>query len=148
MNLREFLVKAKVDTYSSGRLTNKINKDGAKEFIFQEDNYLYTDKYFGTNPFFGQELVFEDEKFIWGMNYYGFSESFEVTSKDIYIFLKLALKNVKEDEPYRGPRYFKDGDYQYFNEPKGNLERFVGVERIDYKEKTVYRCEYHGGLIK
>jgi len=148
MNLREFLVKAKVDTYSSGRLTDKINKDGAKEFLFQDNNFSYTDKYFGTNPFCGQEMVFEDNKFIWGMNYYGFSESLEVTSKEIYNFLRLALKNLKEDEPYRGPRYFKEGDFQYFNDPKGNLERFVGVERIDYKEKTVYRCEYHGGLIK
>jgi len=32
MNLREFLVKAKVDTYSSGRLANKTSQDRAKEF--------------------------------------------------------------------------------------------------------------------
>ena len=148
MNLREFLILAKKDTYASGRLTDKINKDGAKKLIYEASNFRYSDKYYGHNPFIGNEIVFEDEKIIWGMNYYGFVESLEISPKDVFDFLKTALKQIKEEEPYRGPRYFKENNFEYFCEPKGTLERFVGFERIDYKEKTVYRGEFHGGIVK
>jgi len=147
MNLKEFLVLAKENGYASGRMTDKIN-NGARELIFEKLNYKYIDKCVGHNPFIGEEIVFEDEKLIWGMNYYGFVESLEVSPKEVYTFLKEVLLLVKEDEPFRGPRYFKRNDFEYFCEPKGTLERFVGFERIDYKEKTIYRGEFHGGIIK
>jgi len=148
MNLREFLVLAKKDTYASGRLTDKISKDGAKKLIYENSSLRYADKYFGHNPFIGNEIVFENEKMIWGMNYYGFVESLDISPKEVLDFLKEALKQIREEEPFRGPGYFKKNDFEYFCESKGNLDRFVGFERINYKEKTVYRGEFHGGQIK
>ena len=58
--LSDFLVKAKINTYASG-----------KEFDFEEKEFRYRDRYFGFNPFIGEEVVWQKKEIIWGMNYYG-----------------------------------------------------------------------------
>lgn len=70
--LSKFLVKAKISTYaSSGEGGEKILEDKSKEFEFKEGILRYRDRYFGYNPFCGQEIVFQKDIPIWGMNYYG-----------------------------------------------------------------------------
>ena len=63
MNVRElcsFLVRAKIRTYASGR-EGVIVKNRSKELIFEEEDFRYRDRYFGSNPFIGEEVVFEKE---------------------------------------------------------------------------------------
>ena len=70
--LSKFLVKAKINTYaSSGEGGEKILFDESKEFEFEEKEFKYRDRYFGFDPFIGQEIVWQNGKIIWGMNYYG-----------------------------------------------------------------------------
>ena len=146
--LSKFLVKAKINTYaSSGEGGEKILADGGKEFEFEEKEFKYRDRYFGFNPFIGEEIVWQNEKMVWGMNYYGKITSETIPAKQIYQFLQETLKKITEDKPFRGPDNFKQGDFEYFNKVEGTLEDFKGNEKIFYKEQLVYKLNYNGGLI-
>ena len=146
--LSKFLVKAKINTYaSSGEGGEKILPDGGKEFKFKERKFKYRDRYFGFNPFIGEEIVWQNEKMVWGMNYYGKITSETIPAKQIYQFLQETLKKITEDKPFRGPDNFKQGDFEYFNKVEGTLEDFKGNEKIFYKEQLVYKLNYNGGLI-
>lgn len=86
--LSKFLVKAKINTYaSSGEGGEKILADGSKEFEFRERKFKYRDRYFGFDPFIGQEIVFQNKKIVWGMNYYGRVVSKVIPQKQVYQFL-------------------------------------------------------------
>lgn len=151
MNLKQlskFLVKAKVNTYaSSGESGEKILSDGSKEFEFREKEFKYRDRYFGFKSFIGQEIVWQNKKAIWGMNYYGEIISEAIPAKQIYQFLKEALKNVAGEKPFRGPDNFKENDFKYINEIKGTVEKFKGHKVIFYKKKLIYKLNYCGGII-
>ena len=145
--LSKFLVKAKINTYaSSGEGGEKILPDGSKEFEFEEKEFKYRDRYFGFNPFIGEEIVWQNEEVVWGMNYYGEIVSEIIPAKSIYQFLQEALKKIPDDKPFRGPDNFKKGDFEYINKVEGIVEKFKGEETIFYKEQPVYRLSYHGGF--
>ncbi len=148
MEFIDFLIEAKKNTYASSRITDKLNKDGSKELIYEKENYKYVDKYYGYNPFSGQEIIFEKDNFIWSLNYYGFIETHLILEKEIYDFLKKALLNVEERFPFRGPNIYKENDFEYFSDVNGNIEKFIGKERIDYKGETIYSGFFHGGIIR
>lgn len=147
--LKNFLVEAKKNTYaSSGEGGEKRLDDDCKELIYKEGDYFYRDRYYGFNPFLGEEIVFYNNKAIWGMNYRGRVISDIISGKEIYDFLKKALSLVNIDNPYRGPLDFKEGDFVYRNNIKGNIEYFEGTEEMLYRGERVYELSYQGGLIK
>jgi hypothetical protein len=147
--LSKFLVKAKISTYASfGETGKEMLVDGGKEFSFEQGEFRYRDRYFGSSSFIGEEIVFQDGKVIWGMNYYGGDVSDIISSEKVYDFLKEALKKVTKDKPFRGPDNFKKDDFEYINKPEGRVERFSGQESILYKGELVHRVNYQGGLIK
>ena len=146
--LSKFLVKAKINTYaSSGEGGEKILPDGSKEFEFKEKEFKYRDRYFGNNPFIGEEIVWQNKKVVWGMNYYGEIVSEIIPTKEIYQFLQEVLKKITEDKPFRGPDNFKQGDFEYFNKAERTLKSSEGEEKIFYKKQLVYKLNYTGGLI-
>jgi hypothetical protein len=62
---KKFLVKAKVNTYATdGENNEKILPDGTKKLEFKEGDFLYRDRYFGLNPFIGEEIVFYNGKVV------------------------------------------------------------------------------------
>jgi len=132
-----FLVKAKKATYASSEPEDLEN--GGKRFVFEEGEYRYVDTYFGTEPFIGEEIVFKDGKPVWAMNYVGNTTHYE--------FLRKAMRAVSEDLPFRGPKHFNEGDYEYVNEVEGGIDFFHGVERIFLKGAQVHICHYHGAKI-
>jgi len=145
--LSKFLVKAKINTYaSSGEGEGKMLPDGSKEFKFEEREFKYRDRYFGFNPFIGEEIVWQNGKVVWGMNYYGEIVSEIISAKSIYQFLREALKRIPDDKPFRGPDNFKKGNFEYINKVEGIVEKFKGEETVFYKEQLVYRLSYHGGF--
>jgi hypothetical protein len=147
MELKQFLINAKLNSYSIGREGMNL-PDGSKELTFQEHEFTYRDRYIGENPFIGEEIVWQAERLIWGMNFYGRVVSDVVPADQVYTFLQKAMRQVKEDRPFRGPDTFKDQDFEYSDESQGTVEVFVGVERIFYKGQEVYRLNYHGGSVK
>ncbi len=147
--LRKFLVKAKINTYASGgEGGGKVFSDGSKELEFKEKELKYRDRYFGYGSFIGEEIVWQNEKVVWGMNYYGEIVSEIIPAKQVYQFLQEALKKITESKPFRGPDNFKKDDFKYINEAKGTVEKFEGCEAIFYKEELVYELNYYGGIVK
>lgn len=147
MKLKQFLIKAKMNSYSSGREAMNL-PDGSKELTFEENGFKYRDRYIGDNPFIGEEIVWQAGSVIWGMNYYGRVVSVVVPANQIYQFLQKAMRQVKEDRPFRGPGTFKDQDFEYRDESHGDIVEFTGVERIFYEGQEVYRLDYHGGYVR
>jgi len=147
VELEQFLVKAKLSGYTNGG-EESILADGCKEFTFQEGKFKYRDRYFGFNPFIGEEVVWEDHQLTWAMNYYGAVFNEIVPAGQVYAFLQRAMNQVKADRPFRGPSSLKENDYEYLDESQGTIEQFTGVERIFYQGHEVYRLDYHGGRVK
>lgn len=148
MKLVDFIVKAKKQTYASGNSARKL-EDGFEEFIFEEDGFKYRDRYHAKDPrpFSGEEIVWQDGKAIWVMNYYGYMFSDKIGSKKVYGFLRKAMSLVDEKRPFRGSSHLKEGDFEYIDGSEGTLDNFKGTERILFKGEDVYRLEYHGGRL-
>ncbi len=149
MELSEFLIKAKNKTYASnGEGGEKILQDGCKELEYKEKNLYYRDRYYGFNPFIGEEVVFDNGEFIWGMNYYGGVLGDQISAIDVYKFLQKAMRLVSEDRPYRGPSNYIEGNFEYTDKSEGNIECFNGIEKIFFRGEKVYTLRYHGGKIR
>ena len=147
--LNKFIVNAHVNGYAaSGEGGEKILPDGGKELEYGEGDFFIRDRYFGFKAFIGEEVIFFKQQPVWGMNYYGKTVSERISSKEIYSFLKVALKKATENFPFRGPANFKDDDYEYLNSVDGQITKFSGQERIVYKDELVYMLDYHGGFIE
>ena len=72
MELNEFLVKAKIGIYASGgEGGEKKFPDGSRELYFSEEDFEYRDRYFGFDYFIGEEIVLQNKKPVWVMNYCG-----------------------------------------------------------------------------
>ena len=145
--LQDFLVKAKQNTYANEKTKEIKIKGGGKLLSFSEGGFHYQDKYFGTNPFSGEEIVLEDGKVIWVMNYYG-KILVKLEPGKVYKFLKKALMKINKNKPFRGPKKFSEGEFSYINNVDGDLTLFKGVEKIFLRKKKIYFCYYHGGSIK
>ena len=149
--LAKFLVKAKQNTYASGA---EADGDGKlRIWKYSEGDYSYEDIFSSETEedkeFAGQELVEYKGNLAWAMGYNGgmiehfFSEDFV---KDTYIFLKAALKLLKEETPFRGPPRLKIGDFEYLCCIDGDLANFTGREQIFYLGEKVYEVEFNGGV--
>nr|WP_276204907.1 DUF5680 domain-containing protein [Thermoanaerobacterium sp. PSU-2] len=87
------------------------------------------DSYFGSDDFIGEEVVFENQKPIWGMNYYGKMLVDEISS-GFSKCLKSALKAVLVENPFRGPSLFEQDKYVYKCSWHGDIAEFDGNEAI------------------
>jgi hypothetical protein len=151
INLKElskFLVKAKKQTYAGESREIKPERPSFKELEYSEGNYDYRDSYTGFFSAPGQEIVRFNGVPIWSMAYSGGMTSNDVDfAEKTFVFLKKSLLRVKEDMPFRGPKNFKEGDFEYINEVKGDITNFNGHEKILFKGKEVFSQDYIGGLI-
>ncbi len=148
MEINEFLVKAKINTYAGSGEGGEIGlPDGGKELVFKEDGWKYRDRYFGFEPFIGEEIVSKDGLVVWGMNYYGGIVSDKAGANHIYHFLKKAMKLVKIERPFRGPSVFQEGEWGYSDKSVGTVDKFDGIETIYFQKEKVHEVKYHGGVI-
>lgn len=149
--LKEFLVKAKVNTYAGDGKEIVSQRPDFKELEFSEGDWYYRDSYTGFYQAPGQEIVRFKGEVVWAMAYSGgmkrkFFNKPDFT-KQIFNFLKKCLEQVNKEIPYRGPLNFKEGDYDYINKVKGNIKEFTGCEKILYQGKVVFKQSYIGGLV-
>jgi hypothetical protein len=143
-----FLLRAKGKTYATGGEGNEQNlDDGTREMSYREGNFFYRDRYFGFNPFVGEEVVWENGKVVWAMNYYGMVTDESVPVGDIYRFLQTAMQRVGAERPFRGPDEYRDDDFQYQDASEGDVSQFSGQEAIFFQKKQVYALRYHGGKV-
>jgi hypothetical protein len=143
-----FLLRAKLKTYASGGEGDQQTlDDGTREMSYHEGDFLYRDRYFGSNPFIGEEVVWEKGKAIWAMNYYGMVTDESVSPGDVYRFLQKAMQQVQAERPFRGPNEYKEGDYLYKDTSEGDVSQFEGEETIFFQNTQVYLLVYHGGKV-
>lgn len=142
--LIRFICEAKQNTYASGENKVTASRPSAKDFLYEKGELKYIDTCLGEGQLVGEEAVWQDNQPIWGMNYTGrvVGEGYDSA------FLLEALRRVKEDLPYRGPRFLELGEYTYKCRVEGTFDWFVGCEKILYKGVKVYEAMFQGGIIK
>lgn len=150
VKLGDFLSKANKNTYANVRAPKSTAlRPASRDYHFEEGDLVYHDTYFGARDFIGEEIVYQSDLPVWGMNYYGFVVKTDASTDEVYAILRTALRQEYSDIlPVRGPRSFKEGDSEYRNTVDGDLSRFSGIEEIYIRGELVSRCWYHGGAIE
>ena len=148
-----FLVTAKGQTYAAQGDEATITPllPGSRQLEYREGPLLYRDIYFGGAYFVGQETVYHDSLAVWAMGYAGGLRSAAVRPVDmrqVYDFLRAALRQVAAERPYRGPRTFRQGEYIYLDESQGEVDCFWGAETITHQGQQAYQLHYSGGLLR
>ncbi len=144
----DFLVTAKKNTYAIiNDITKIMMEDGGTEVNYREGLFYYRDRYYGGEPFIGEEVVVYDDAIIWGMNLRGKVINPLIPMEEVYAFVREALKNMTSDAPFRGPAHFQMNDLNYSSEANGTPEHFHGVEKVYLKNQLIYECFYHGGCV-
>ena len=149
--LKKFLIEAKKQTYANASIDKlPSTRIASNDYEYKKGDLIYHDTYFGGINFMGCEIVYQNNIPLWGMNYYGrtLDETLSVEAMDAS--LRPALMKVEEniELPIRGPKEFKNKEYTYHFETKGNIECFEGTETICKQEKKIYELKCHGGKIK
>ncbi len=144
--LTDFLLIAKKKAYA-GNGKYELLEDGSKEFTYEEGDFYFSDNYFGDNPFSGSEFVWQQDNVLWTMNYFGRILSPDMPKDKIYGFLKKALLKANHANPFRGPPMMEEDDLHYFNLAQGDLSSFDGLEIITCKGIELYKLRYHGGSL-
>jgi len=147
VELAEFLVLAKTNTYAKGTKEKRLS-DGSKELVYADGEWEYKDTYSGEEYFLGKEIVLFNGKIVWTMDYSGGMLAKEFDRKKTYAFLRKALLCVNLEKPFRGPESYSENEFEYKNRVEGGLDRFSGEELICFAKKNVYSLKYGGGLIK
>jgi len=147
-SLKEFISEARRNTYAAGashvdnpRLLSSVQLE------FQRGDYFYRDIYFqGEKKFIGQEIVYQDLRPIWGMNYEG-----NAIGKLEASFLKESLLNLSEKCRLGQNCEYIKREHKYQDKGQGSLEDFSGQEEIllevTGEHRKIYKLEYRGGLI-
>ena len=143
-DLKEFLRQARENTHAAdASLIDNPRLQLSKQLEFQRGNYFYRDIYFsGSKKIIGQEIVYQDSKPVWGMNYIG-----SITGKLEANFLKEALLNLSGKSRLGGICEYRKREFRYQDQGRGNLEEFYGREEIFLEGKNIYKLNYQGGLI-
>ena len=151
-----FLINAKKSTYANSNIKKvESSRVGSSDYHYEEiiDNkkYIYHDTYFGGTKFMGEEVVYcDDNKPIWGMNYYGVTLDDTLGEEAMDKALRPALMKVGEDEniiPVRGIAKFENNGYTYTFKTTGTIEKFDGIEQIYKDNNLIYELHCSGGMI-
>lgn len=148
--LKIFLHKANKNTFANSNAKKSAStRLNSSDYHFEEGNLIYHDTYFGDRDFIGEEIVYKDQKPVWGMNYYGYIFVEDVTNKELSAFLEKSIMQEYDDIiPIRGPKEFSENNWMYKIDIEGDLSRFSGKEEILRDGKVVYRLFCFGGLLQ
>lgn len=145
--LRQFLIDSNKAGFVKGEEKKWIKEtDGSTTIPFEKGKFRSHDNFFGGEPYGGRVVVFYKNKPVWIMVYYGFIvKGFK--ADPIYAVLRNALMRMPENAPFRGPKEFKDGEFNYSNAWNGDIEKYLGEEQITQGKKLIYKANYMGGLV-
>ncbi|MGA2418089.1 MAG: DUF5680 domain-containing protein [Candidatus Staskawiczbacteria bacterium] len=143
-SLKEFLLQARKNTYASNAAAvDNPRLLASTQLEFQKGDYFYRDIYFsGTKKFIGQEIIYQDSKPIWGMNYLGNAIGELETN-----FLKEALFKLSEKCRIGQVCEYEKREFKYQDHGQGSIDDFLGREEIFLEGKNIYKSNYQGGLI-
>ncbi len=148
--LDAFLRKANLNTYANESVEKASPlRPGSSDYHFEEGDLTYHDTYFGATKFIGEEIIYKNGKPVWGMNYYGFTVSEDISEGLFDAILRPALMSGSGDNiPVRGPKEFINGEWKYTFNADGDLANFTGIEEISKNGKVACQLYCHGGFIK
>lgn len=145
--LEKFLIKARVQTYAGSVGVVKSALNGSKQLEYQYGDLLYRDVYYiGKDKFYGIETVFDGDKPIFGMSYYG--NWGDMTEDEIDKILRGALIANPKTRLNKEINWEKDG-FKYSCQPDmtGDLTEIGGTETISKGDDQIYIFYYAGGML-
>jgi uncharacterized protein DUF5680 len=129
--------------------TAKIDRqaDGAKVITFAEGEWRSRDTFYGGEPYAGQVILYHRDRAVWSLVYYGKVHDTGLEVKQVYGFLRRALRTPDPERPFRGPERLVEGALEYRNRSEGDFTAFSGRETILEAGREVYWAVYAGGWI-
>ena len=150
--LAGFLLRAKRAAYAAqgDDATVAPLLPGSRQLEYREGDLLYRDIYVGLAAFAGLETVYRASVVHWSMAYAGgvLGGASDTQTRQVYAFLREALKRGTAEAPFRGPARHKTFGYEYVNEWRGDVEEFSGAELIRRDGAVVYQLTYAGGRVR
>jgi hypothetical protein len=149
-DLHAFINKASQSTYFGGGEYEKVpERAGFLEMVNAEGDWSYRDSYAGIFRSRGTEVVRYQGNPVWTSAYGGgIVEGKESLVNDTFGFLKRAIAKKPQDEQcFRGPKEFAEGDWRYTYAQSGDVTQFVGHEEIFFQNEQVFIHDIIGGLI-
>ena len=143
-SLKDFLLDARKNTYAAdGGAIDNPRLLGSTQLEFQKGDYIYRDIYFsGDKKFIGQEVIYQDLKPVWGMNYIG-----DAIGKLETNFLKESLFKLAEKCRLGQTCEYEKREFKYQDKGQGDLKYFSGQEQIFNNGKNIYKLDYKGGIL-
>lgn len=141
--LIHFKIEAIKNTYGGCANTCGSSRPASNDYQYAKGEFLYYDTWLGGEKFTGEEAIWKNDVPIYSMNYFGrtLEERFSGA------FLKEVLCLATPELPYRGPEFYKAGEYTYKTKAIGTIDWFQGYEEIFCQNTKVYECFYHGGVL-
>lgn len=139
-NLAEFIVEANKETWAADKGEVEPFLPNHKMHRYKRDSWELIDDYSGYFRAPGITVVSYKEMPSWHM-YYGGTGMIEgqyERVKDAFQFLREALMHVTPELPFRGPTRYKNGDWLYTFNMRGNIEDGTWVEKINNKKDLVF----------
>lgn len=147
--LQRFIVAAKAATYVGGGARSLSYRPEAHDLQFHQGEWAYLDSYFGGTDFIGQEVIYQQGRPVWAMNYYGrILEPERITGPQTGRIIQESLSALYREGRFLGGFEHTVDDSTYFDTNQGDVGSFTGREWIARGGLTVYELVYHGGLIK
>lgn len=147
--LISFILQAKQATYVGGGKTLLPYRLGSHDLQFQNADWTYHDSYFAENDFMGEEIVYHQDKAVWGMNYFGRILRPEmISSAQAGEVIKQSLTRMYQTGRFLGGFIYTVNEFTYKDTNEGDPLYFTGKEWIEVSGQIVYALDYHGGLIK
>jgi hypothetical protein len=143
--LYEFISQARQNTYAAGQMPiDRPKLTGTEQWEFQKGPWLYMHSRFeGKEHVMGQEIVYQGQQPIWGMEYQGTPlERFDTE------FLKEALLKFASECRFGKTVELKKRELEYSDKGEGNHESFSGKEQILSSGKEIYQLSYRGGMLQ
>lgn len=147
INIENFLFEARAETYAGNAGKVEAALSGTVQLEFKEGDFLYRDLYYnGKQGFVGMEGIYEGDKPVWAMSYYGHYTG--ITEQELDSVLRRALM---EHQDTRSWKYIEAeyGEYKYICDPDidGGIEEIGGTEMILKDEKQIYTLYYAGSSL-
>ena len=148
--LAAFLSKAHKARHSNLEgVKSDSTRPGSSDYHFHEGAFTYHDTCFGSHDFIGEEIIYKDDKPVWGMNYVGSMLDENVPDIEVVDFLEKSIMQENDGTiPVRGPKEFSENGWGYQVSINGGLDRFTGVERISRNKEIIYKLYLQGGFIQ
>ncbi|MEK7665017.1 MAG: DUF5680 domain-containing protein [Patescibacteria group bacterium] len=143
-SLKEFIAESRKNTLLGGSLlVDTPRLIGSLQIEFQKGDFFYQNIFFKRQKgVIGQEVVYQNNRPVWGMNYFG-----SFMQKEAEEFLEDSLLKLLKECRFGKICEFERKEFKYKDNGEGAIERFLGKEQIFLKGKEIYKLNYQGGLI-